>query len=251
MESIQHSLDEMAQHFKTRMAEFQQSLNSTNPPTSPTTNIASQFSSFRSFVLSALEGLQLQVQLLHRQQDSFEMRTRRKILMVHGFPENKKENVTTSVIELLSDKLKMPDLTMDDVSRCHRLGTSVGEKARPIIVKFSTLAKKNQVWFAKSGLKNTGVTLSEFLTKPRHDTFMVARRRFGVTKCWTKDGIIVIVGPDGKRHSITNTAELDSLPYESTSRELGTTSSSSGAAVESKTKPATHAVRIKRNVKSK
>ncbi|CAH2091432.1 unnamed protein product [Euphydryas editha] len=251
MESIKHSLDEMCQHFNTRMAEFQQSLNSTNLATSPTTNIASQFGSFRSFVLTALQGLQLQVQLLYRQHDNLEMRSRRKMLMVHGFPENKKENISSSVIKLLSDKVKMPDLSTDDVSRCHRFGTSMAEKPRPIIIKFRTVAKKNQVWFAKTGLKNTGITLSEFLTKPRHDTFMVARRRFGITKCWTKDGIIVIVGPDGKRHSITSTLELDNLPYESDNREQGTTSSSSGVAVESKTKPATHAVRIKRSVKNK
>ncbi|CAH2088047.1 unnamed protein product [Euphydryas editha] len=142
----------------------------------------------------------------------------------------------------------MRDLSTDDVSRCHRLSTSVAEKPRPIIIKFKTLAKKHHVWFAKTCLKNTGITLSEFLTKLRHDTFMVARRRLGVTKCWKNDNIIVIVGPDGKCHRITSSAELDDLPNESDSQKQGATSSSSGVAVESKTKPATHAVRIKRNV---
>uniref|UniRef100_S4P099 Uncharacterized protein n=1 Tax=Pararge aegeria TaxID=116150 RepID=S4P099_9NEOP len=40
---------------------------------------------------------------------------------------------------------------------------------------------------------------------------MAARHKFGVSKCWTREGIIVIVGQDGKRHRVTSKAEVNSI----------------------------------------
>lgn len=223
MESIKHSIVELTQHFNTQMAEFQKNLNSVNSVASPATNITVQFNTFRAFVLNALEGLHLQVQLLTKQCDDLEMRSRRKILLMHGVGENKKDDLPSQVLQVLTEHLKVTDLSTDCISRCQRLGKLSPGKPRPILVKFRDLPLRNQIWYSKSSLKNTGITLSEFLTKPRHEAFMAARQRFGISKCWTKDGFIIVTGPDGKRHSIVQCAELDSISNSSETQAQGTT----------------------------
>ena len=222
MDSIKHSIDELTQHFNLQMAEFQKSLINVNNTASPTTNITAQFNTFRSFVLNALEGLQLQVQLLTKQYDNMEMRSRRKILLVHGVAEERNEDTASQVIQVLANHLKVSDFCADDISRCQRLGKISSGKSRPILVKFRDQSLRNQLWYSKSSLKSTGITLSEFLTKARHETFMIARQRFGISKCWTKDGFVIVIGPDGKRHTIVLSAELDRICTNLEPRSQGT-----------------------------
>ncbi|XP_039747070.1 uncharacterized protein LOC120624533 [Pararge aegeria] len=211
MESLKRSLFDINEHFNARMAEFQRELKGAIPATSPSSNINSQFVAFRSFVMTALENLQLQVELLARQQDELEMRSRRKILLVHGIAEGDNEDPCISACRILSQHLALTQLSPASVSRCHRLGRAGGDKPRAMLIKFRDWSLRDTVWSAKTRLKGTGVTLSEFLIKSRHKTFLAARQRFGVTKCWTRDGIIMVLDSGGKRHRITTLAELNAI----------------------------------------
>lgn len=253
MDSLKDNMCELKELFESRMAEFQRNLqSSTIPATSPTSNIASQFGSFRSFVLGALEALQLQLGVLARKHDEFEMRSRRKILLIHGIKENVSNvNVATTVVKTLSEHLKIPDIKLESISRCQRLGRTSSNKPRAILVKFRDLALRNKVWFAKTGLKNSGITLSEFLTKERHETFLAARQRLGVSRCWTKSGYVVVVGVDGTHNYITTMAELNSLaPASSENPQLYTIAATGSSNVCPKdSKNANANVRAKRVVK--
>lgn len=249
MEAIKQSMEELSQQFNTKMAEFQQNLSSAIPAASPTSHIAAQFNTFRSFVLSALEGLQLQVSILSKQYDILDMRSRRKILLLHGVPEEGSESASTVSVKVLSNHLKMPELDVDDISRCQRLGTTTSNKPRPILLKFRELTLKNQVWYAKTKLKGTGITLSEFLTKSRHEIFMVARKRCGINKCWTKDGTVIVIGPDGKRHNIYSCTELDNIYGASETQAVIKASVVGSNYGDTKTKPASQAARAKRMIK--
>ncbi|XP_046962562.1 uncharacterized protein LOC124531993 [Vanessa cardui] len=255
MESIKHSIQDLTEHFNTQMAEFQKSLQSPIPATSPNSNIAAQFNAFRIFVLSALEGLQMQVELLSKQYNQLEMRSRRKMLLLHGVSEDKKENLPLVVSNVVSGHLKVPEFTIDKLSRCQRLGHSSRDKPRPILVKFRDVMLRNKIWYSKTSLKNTGVTLSEFLTKERHDLFMAARQKYGVSKCWTKDGVIVVTGSDGKRHRIVTTAELNAINRTPNDIPLATNSAAVAAAGTSSTDSnpksanSTLAIRSKRTIK--
>ncbi|CAH2097846.1 unnamed protein product [Euphydryas editha] len=60
-------------------------------------------------------------------------------------------------------------------------------------------------------LKGTKITLTEFLTKSRQDIFAEARNHFGLKKCWSADGVIVILLPDKTRAKITSSLELKKL----------------------------------------
>ncbi|XP_047543259.1 uncharacterized protein LOC125075594 [Vanessa atalanta] len=246
MESIKHTLDELTQIFNARMNDFQRELKGSIPAASPTSNINSQFHSFRTFVLTALENLHLQVEFLSKQQDDLEMRTRKKILLLHGVPEEHKEDSAARVAQLLNKHLALTQLTSSDLTLCHRLGNPKTGKSRAILIKFKEFSLRNQVWTSKSNLKGTGVTISEFLTKRRHKIFVAARQRFGVAKCWTRDGVIFVLSADGTRHRLSSMPDLDAVP----SSNASTSEASVMSPNEDVSKPSKPTItRTKRTVK--
>lgn len=198
MESIKESLSALTEMFNTKMNEFQQDLNKTT--TSASNNLLpGEFYNFRSFILSVLNTLQRQVEYLALEVDRQEMRSRRKMLLFHGVPEQKTEDITAKITGIIAEHLDLQNFSSASIKNTFRLGRS-SDKPRPIVVKFCDVSVRNKVWFAKTKLKGTGITQSEFLTKRRHDVFLEARQRFGVGKCWTRDGCIHIIAPDGSRH---------------------------------------------------
>lgn len=201
----------MTEMFNSKLNDFQQELQKAHPSTS-TSSLAAEFTTFRQFILSALETVQKQVEFLARDIDRLEMQGRRKILLLHGVPEGKTENTASLITSVISDKLQISSFSSDLISRSHRLGRPSGKKPRPILVKFREAAIRNKVWFAKTKLKGSGTTLSEFLTKSRHHVFMEARARFGITNCWSRDGRIHILAPDGSHHNVECMVELDAVP---------------------------------------
>ncbi|CAH2102563.1 unnamed protein product [Euphydryas editha] len=211
MESLKTTLSTMAETFHTRMNEFQQDLQRTSSPVT-TTSLAADFNEFKKFIISALTTLQSQVELLSRVMDRQEMNTRRKMLLFHGVPEDKSEDVSARITSLVAENLNLANFSSASIRSSYRLGRSSGKKPRPIVIKFNDLAVRDKVWFAKTKLKGTGVTQSEFLTKPRHDAFLAARERFGVNKCWTRDGYIHIMAPDGLRYRAEWLPDLDEIP---------------------------------------
>ncbi|CAH2052565.1 unnamed protein product, partial [Iphiclides podalirius] len=219
------------------MDEFQKEVRTSISAASPSSNINAQFSAFRTFVLSALENLQLQLQLLSRQQDEMEVRMRRKMLLLHGVPEVRDENPLQCISKVLSERLNMPDITIGCFSKCHRLGPTKSDKPRALLVKFRDQDLRDKVWFSKTKLKGSGVTLSEFMTKARHEAFVAARNRFGVSRCWTRDGSIVILGRDGTRHRVVSVAEVNVIPDEAGSSSATSTAVTAATVVAAPSAP--------------
>lgn len=211
MESLKQSISQMTDMFNTRMAEFQQELQSTSHQTaSPTSKLTSDFNQFKTFVLNALKSLQAQIEGLMELQDQSEMKSRKKILLLHGVPEEKKE-LHQTISALILSQLKLTDFDSNSIKYTHRLGRVNNSKPRPVLIKFHNVASRNKVWKAKTNLKNSGITMSEFLTKRRHEIFLLARQRFGLHKCWTQDGYIIVIGPDGSRNRICSMVDLDAI----------------------------------------
>ncbi|XP_047518998.1 uncharacterized protein LOC125058903 [Pieris napi] len=213
MEDLKKSLRDVSEMVSTRMEEFQQRLIATQnrSPSLEQTPLARDFEAFKNSVLFCLENLQAQMAILFRVQDEQEMRSRRNCLLLHGVNEAKDEN-QGSIANMISILLKCPNVTEQCLSRCHRVGLRSNDKPRPILIKFREHADKLRIWAAKTNLKGTGITLSEFLTKSRHSLFMEARKRFGVSICWTRDGRVQVIGADGKLCRISSLKELDSVP---------------------------------------
>lgn len=209
----------MMEMFQTRMAKFEAELQK-SPSTAPaasTTGLATDFSSFKIFVTHSLNALQSQIRMLSKTVDNLEMQGRRKMLMIHGVPEQDNEDLSQVVLKMATNSLKLEGFTLGDIKRCHRMGRpkTASKKPRPIIIKFQQIALRDHIWFEKSKLKNSGITISEFLTHSRHSIFMAAREKYGVNKCWTTAGNIYILGPDNSRRRIDDITALNVAEFES------------------------------------
>lgn len=206
-------MSEMMALFQDRMSNFEAELQK-NPSgtTSSTDSLVADFTSFKKFVLDALGCLQKQLEALAQSLDNLEMRGRRKMVLLHGVTEQAKEDTAQVVAEVVRCHLKLTDFAVADIRRCHRMGRQTGaSKPRPILCKLRDVGVRDSVWFAKTKLKGTGITVSEFLTKSRHQLFMSVRERLGETNCWTKQGLIYALRADGSRHRVYSLDDLNNI----------------------------------------
>lgn len=173
-------------------------------------SLSREFRDFKMLTWKSLAMMRSQMELLVQGLDRQETASRRKILLFHGIPESSVSSVESLVMDLLTSQFKMSDIAPELLASCYRLGSN-SSKPRPILVRFSSHQLRSQVWNAKTSLKGSDVAVSEFLTKPRHDVFMAARKHFGIRQCWTSEGRIIIALPDNKRRKIEAMSELKPL----------------------------------------
>lgn len=210
MDAIQESLNQMMSSFNQRLDTIEGQL--PKQAVSSPGSLAAELASFKAFVLLSLRSLQSQIALLANQADALEMRGRRKILLLHGLPEDPKEETAAVVAKAIVTRVKLEGFKADDISRCHRMGRVTGaDRPRPILLKLRDVSVRDKIWSSKTNLKGTGYTLSEFLTKTRHAAFLAARQRLGITKCWTREGNVYVLGPGGARHRVNSVSELDEI----------------------------------------
>ncbi|XP_046976444.1 uncharacterized protein LOC124542548 [Vanessa cardui] len=142
--------------------------------------------------------------------DRMETHSRRKVLLFHGVKEEQGEDVFKKTLGVLTGHLKLSDATPELIDSCHRLGVK-RDASRPILVRFASVRFRSRVWNAKTALRGSKITLSEFLTKARQSIFIEARKHFGMKKCWSAEGDIIILLPDNSRKKISALSELKQL----------------------------------------
>lgn len=205
-------MEELSSMFSSRMAEFEK--NMPRPGAAPSNitmkGLATEYATFKSFVWSAFKVLKAQADLLYSGLDRLETHSRRKVLLFHGVTEDADEDVPKKICNVLSNQMRLTSVGPAAFEVCHRIG-SKKESARPILVRFNSMTERSLVWKTKTALKGSKISISEFLTKARQDTFVAARKHFGMGKCWTADGVIVIVLPDKTRKKIVAMSELKIL----------------------------------------
>lgn len=205
------SIEDLAKWMDARMSEFENSQQHASSAGNPTVKVLSaDYTNFKSLVWKSLAMLRSQLELIVNGLDRIETHSRRKVLLFHGLAEEDKEDLPKKINSLIQGKMKLSTVNADSVEVCHRLGVK-RDKARPILVRFNTMKHRSAVWNAKTTLKGTKVSISEFLTKPRQDVFAAARKHFGKKHCWSSEGVIVILMPDGSRRKIVTVSELRDL----------------------------------------
>lgn len=213
---VTETIQDLTSVFHNRMEEFEKALHQHTASSVPGAQLqtvkalAADYQQFKTFVVKALNTLKMQLELLNSGMDRLETHSRRKVLLVHGLTEEPKENVPARVHEVLK-KMKLSQLRPECIETCHRLGAAKRDRARPVLLRFTTYGHRSAVWNAKTALKGTRVSVSEFLTKSRQTVFAAARKHFGVKNCWSSDGTIVVLLPDKSRRKITAMAELQNL----------------------------------------
>lgn len=208
------NMEKLERLFSSRMCDYEEKLKKVAAGTgSPHPDIASlsrEFSEFKSFVWETLSTMKSQIDLITLGLDRHETAMRRKILLFHGITEKQNEKLHAVVHKVINNQLKLPDVMLDHLQVCHRLGSSRG-KTRPVLVRFVGMEQRNLVWDTKTALKGTGITVSEFLTKPRHKAFVAARQHFGIKQCWSVEGKITILLPNKSKKKIESMSELTQL----------------------------------------
>lgn len=209
-----HSMEQMEKLFSSRMREYEDKLQRATAGTIPVHSdlaaLSLEFSEFKTFVCQTFLHLKTQIELLSLSLDRHETAMRRKILLFHGIPEKPNEKLSDSIFDIISKQLQIDDFKSDHLEVCHRLGASQG-KTRPVLVRFSGMEYRRLVWDGKTTLKGSGITISEFLTKTRHQVFMAARKHFNINNCWSAEGKIIVLTPDKSRRTISTMGELETL----------------------------------------
>ena len=132
--------------------------------------------------------LNKEVDLLKIQVDNMEQRNRNINLLVHGVPEEVGENTTEKCCKLINEKVV--NLECADIAISHRYGPFRLKKTRPIIVRFSTEAKKLEVYRNKKRLKGSRIVVTENLTSLRLSLYKKAMTVLGSNNVWTSEGKI-------------------------------------------------------------
>lgn len=233
---------------KKMMDKFQENLNAAlaagNPEVSPTISmLEGAFKLFQKVVMDNFTRLDKrlveiearQAETVQRQAvieerlDVQEQYSRRSCLLIRGIPETDKketeEDCLRHVMDILNGRLKL-QMSEEVVSRCHRLGgqqakmSPTNSRGRPIIVKFYSYRHRRLVYGAKKLLKGTNISVTEFLTMQRMEIYRIAKNLFTPKQCWTSDGKIIILVPQGngqmKRVVVTKKTQIPPPPPTST-----------------------------------
>ena len=153
---------------------------------------------------------------LRTEVDDLSQYTRRTNLLFHGIEETDNEKSDDIELDIVNNTMNL-GLSLDDISRSHRLGKKVPDRTRPIIARFITYRKRKSVFDAKKKLKGKRVVVTENLTSSRYDLYKKCKDAFDQKNVWTLDGrIYVATGrklPNNKneRKVISNNEDLANL----------------------------------------
>ena len=118
-------------------------------------------------------------------------------------------NTDKLILDICKNKLKLDDVTLEDISRSHVIGRAYDGKAQ-VIVRFLSYRVRHKVYSSKRALKNDpeGHYITENLTQFRNNlvkklsNFKYEKK---IHSYWTVDGrIFATKSETGKRHIINN-----------------------------------------------
>ena len=155
-----------------------------------------------------------QIQDLSWKLDQQEQYSRRNCLLFFGHDESADENTDDVILQLAKEKLQV-DLTRNDIERSHRTGSKSKHKStntpRPIIAKFNTYRKRQEVISARRKLAGTRKSIQEDLTKRNQELLKYVQVSRKVKSSWTRDGRVLILDQQNRKHLIKNKHDLDTL----------------------------------------
>ena len=138
-----------------------------------------------------MSDLNTSVKNLENQLDHQEQYSRRNCILIHDITETQNENTDDISLRTINEHLEL-ELTEKELDHTHRIGNpkSGNKRPRPIIVKFARYNTRRKVFLNKKRLKNTGISITESLTKHSMEFLKKARNEFGFNNLWTVDGRI-------------------------------------------------------------
>ena len=119
------------------------------------------------------------ISLLEEELEDQRQYTRRTNLLFHGIEEEKGEDTDMKVMNIINNKLTLPTVSIQDISRTHRLGRPKAGVKRPIIVRFVSYRERKMVFDKKSKLKGSRTVITENLNRERYALYKMCVDKYG------------------------------------------------------------------------
>ena len=166
------------------------------------------YTKLRGSLDSALERIAAAEQKI----DDQEQYSRANCLILHGCKEvpsaGKYLEVEKHVCSTLNSHLNLDTpLNVSDLDIAHVIPS---KKGIPIIIKFIRRFQRNEVYAKKKNLKNSGLVITESLTKRRLRLLEASRQAFGKHSVWTNKGN-VFVFYNNKKYSISDFTDINKI----------------------------------------
>jgi len=137
-----------------------------------------------------VRSLEENINNLAGKHDNLEQKYRNKTLRIYGVKEGRSEKTTKVFIDLAKNKLKL-DVKESKIEACYRFGKEKDGKPRPIIISFTRLDIKEQIYASKKALKGSGIVIREDLTQERLGMLKTVLEKVGENgQVWTSNGRI-------------------------------------------------------------
>nr|CAI5859502.1 unnamed protein product [Callosobruchus analis] len=128
--------------------------------------------------------------------DSLEQNSKRSNLRFFGLRETTDEICNNVVLDILTNKMILNSIRVDDIEAAYRVGTANPNTPRAVVVKFYSVKTKDDVYFKKKVLKGSKITIREGLTKARMDLVKEKVAIYGKQNVWTLGGKVKWIDGD-------------------------------------------------------
>nr|CAI5838144.1 unnamed protein product [Callosobruchus analis] len=144
---------------------------------------------------------------LSHKYDDVEQASRINNLRIFRVKEKPQEKLTEEVINIIKSHL---GVTVDNNEiLCVRIGKKVNNKPRGILLKLSSIHRKQDI-FNKKNFKGTCIVIKEDLTDQRLKMMEAAIEKTSLKCVWTYNGHVFVL-KDGKKIMIKSKEDLDRL----------------------------------------
>lgn len=195
-------VSDLKAYFNSELGKFREEIASVKTPTIDEddedvrkSELLNKFDFFKATVEGRLKDLESQVSALnkdanalHIRLDNETQRSNKGKILLFGLDENTNENLQKEVIGVIGDKLKL-SIKDSDIYDCYRYGKKRDKKNRPVLIQFTTVCIRNEVFYGKRALKGSKIVITEVLSPSRYEVYRLAKLKFG-RSCWTSKGKI-------------------------------------------------------------
>lgn len=159
-----------------------------------------------------LRLVQVENQDLRRILDTNEQHSRIHNLRIFGLKCTEGENLSTTVLHLFKNTMKIESANSIDIKKCQRVSAKKPSPDRPpaVLVEFANVNIRSEVFSRKKCLINSGISIKEDLTQYRLKLLNAAVSKFTIKNAWCLHGNIYIRSA-GVVHRIRDESDIQRL----------------------------------------
>lgn len=164
--------------------------------------------------ITALKKLTYQLQedshVLRKQIDDQEQSMRSMNVRIHGLKIPDGQNINKCVIEMFKNRLEV-NVKKEEMEKCYLVSSKINpDKTPSVLIRFCSESSRMSVLKKRKLLKDSGISITEDLTKQRLSLLTNAANKFSKKNSWVLNGNIY-VKRDDRVYRINNESDLKNL----------------------------------------